>query len=797
MINNTIIFENLTNSNINQEPTNNTIKSRERVKFFLKGHLKSETPSFWPIYVSIERKDAFTMTEPIEITMLEPNPAKKVDACAQTNMDEQIDLLFESMNFDRLIHILADQLYNDYEIDAINEIILKFNQKKTQKILLDKSKLDKGKVIPDSPLKPNDNYQVTVIEDTPDRNNSEKSFRNSSSVKKSANRTLNAHHRVSLDFVNKTKNNLNESESFYNNNTTPKSNRTKNFSKLNDSESFIIDDTPNKYNFNNESSLMSDLDITLSRSATRAECVNASKIILENSFSNNRSLNNNKSEIDPPKKAQNSLLKNVDESTRMILGNLTNKDMSKIKLNNRENTIIIADMLKMNFNQNNHMIIADKLPFNRPTPSLAPLQSLNTSSHLDRNKLVVTDTMPFLTENKLIVTDSVENNQLIVTDTVPLNFDDNYNSHNKENSNNLKNDLLIVTDTMPMFIEPITTKSSASKDSLGSTTSTKSSKKLLSQLNTSTSSSIKTVIPDTLKLGDSDENQSTLEVFSTSVNRKSSKENNTSPEDSLKEERKKMNGGLKRVAGQNNVMNNSEFLNSLSHNDSISLGFETHLNLDNSRMKAPLQPPPANAILGISLNHSDSMLNSTILTNHNPKSTFAPAPTLPPPPPPLFKEPLLPKNTNLISQISSSSMNSNDSSLSQKNGKLIKNTTSNKQQETQLLTDSNLMMIDDLCRDMYTDQNQTINEEIYDSYYYQNMNTENMNLAAVQAVSILTSNSQKNRKLDLENQKFEFACSLLTPEMKAALIEYAYTINAKFVNDITDNTTHLIVKSGD
>ena len=68
-----------------------------------------------------------------------------------------------------------------------------------------------------------------------------------------------------------------------------------------------------------------------------------------------------------------------------------------------------------------------------------------------------------------------------------------------------------------------------------------------------------------------------------------------------------------------------------------------------------------------------------------------------------------------------------------------------KEEETQLLTDSELNVIDNLCKDMYSTHNQTINE------------------------GSSLNRSERTRKPN-ENNKIEFVCSLLKPDMKVLLL---------------------------
>lgn len=92
--------------------------------------------------------------------------------------------------------------------------------------------------------------------------------------------------------------------------------------------------------------------------------------------------------------------------------------------------------------------------------------------------------------------------------------------------------------------------------------------------------------------------------------------------------------------------------------------------------------------------------------------------------------------------------------------------------ETQLLTDSAMMKIDDICKDLYSAHNLTVNEGSY------------------QMTSKSTGNSSAS------SAKFEFVFSLLKPEMKVVVKNYAKIIRATIANDVTETTTHLIVDSG-
>jgi hypothetical protein len=100
-----------------------------------------------------------------------------------------------------------------------------------------------------------------------------------------------------------------------------------------------------------------------------------------------------------------------------------------------------------------------------------------------------------------------------------------------------------------------------------------------------------------------------------------------------------------------------------------------------------------------------------------------------------------------------------------------------KDTETQLLTDSALFKIDNMCKELYTTHNQTICEE--SSPTTKSKSTESSN----------SSNESSKRNI-------EFVCSLLKPDMKDILNGFAKYIKAKVSQDVTDSTTHLIVDSG-
>lgn len=84
-------------------------------------------------------------------------------------------------------------------------------------------------------------------------------------------------------------------------------------------------------------------------------------------------------------------------------------------------------------------------------------------------------------------------------------------------------------------------------------------------------------------------------------------------------------------------------------------------------------------------------------------------------------------------------------------------------------TDSNLMLIDNICQEMYADQNCSI-------------------------VDVKSLTGGVGDETTRSNQ-YEFACSLLDSNMKTMLIKFAQSMNIPFVNEITPATTHLIVKS--
>lgn len=105
-----------------------------------------------------------------------------------------------------------------------------------------------------------------------------------------------------------------------------------------------------------------------------------------------------------------------------------------------------------------------------------------------------------------------------------------------------------------------------------------------------------------------------------------------------------------------------------------------------------------------------------------------------------------------------------DSAPTQSNGSKKK-----KSSETQLLTDSACQIIENICKDHYSIQNETICEEP----------------TRRDVLSNITNKPKQNQ--------IEFVYSLLPSEMKSIINNYAQTNGIRISNEITDSTTHLIV----
>ncbi|CAF0901176.1 unnamed protein product [Brachionus calyciflorus] len=174
--------------------------------------------------------------------------------------------------------------------------------------------------------------------------------------------------------------------------------------------------------------------------------------------------------------------------------------------------------------------------------------------------------------------------------------------------------------------------------------------------------------------------------------------------------------------------NHSFFLNSLNvtnyNQNQTNLAGITQNNLSQN----PKEIPMANDILGVSIaNDTIADLSNTLVQTRPQKMTDS-----------------VPVQTNLSK----------------------KSTT-----ETQLLTDSAFQVIENLCKDHYSIQNQTICEEPESSKRH--------------ALTNITNNSNKCR--------MEFAYSLLPAEMRGIINKYAENNGIQVVGDITETTTHLIV----
>ena len=265
LINSTIQFENVENNAIRREERK---KKKKMVKYFLKSKLNNYENNNDYTRTKSESVDNKTLKDASTLTTLHSGligvgndesiakiDKRMMDACVQTiSLDQQIDAFFESINFDKLVSVLAEQLYADCEHESLNAFLI-------ETTVLPAAVRDRGKVVPESPPHsslPASNIvdqatfqKITVIEDTPDR------MRNKSLA------------RLRKD---------NDSSAAY---KTPTSNRIAAARNMSHDYYDIILDTPtkNQDKSGDSTSMSSDLNATLCRTAARAECVNASKII--------------------------------------------------------------------------------------------------------------------------------------------------------------------------------------------------------------------------------------------------------------------------------------------------------------------------------------------------------------------------------------------------------------------------------------------------------------------------------------------------------------------------------------
>jgi hypothetical protein len=98
------------------------------------------------------------------------------------------------------------------------------------------------------------------------------------------------------------------------------------------------------------------------------------------------------------------------------------------------------------------------------------------------------------------------------------------------------------------------------------------------------------------------------------------------------------------------------------------------------------------------------------------------------------------------------------------------------------LTDSELNKIDHLCEDLYTTYNKTVLDDSTSEFVKAKLPQGSLSLA--------------NRQKETKGPKLEFVGSLLKPDIKEVIKKFAKLTNSNLAEDITDNTTHLIVDSG-
>ena len=98
------------------------------------------------------------------------------------------------------------------------------------------------------------------------------------------------------------------------------------------------------------------------------------------------------------------------------------------------------------------------------------------------------------------------------------------------------------------------------------------------------------------------------------------------------------------------------------------------------------------------------------------------------------------------------------------------------------ITDSELNKIDNLCEDLYTTYNKTVLDDSTSEFVKAKLPPRSLSLA--------------NRDKETKGPKLEFVGSLLKPDIKEVMKKFAKLTNSNLADDVTDNTTHLIVDSG-
>ncbi len=625
-----------------------TTKPKERgppinIKFFKFGKLSVKNEKKMKnieAYRSVEKVDASVNTDNVA--------SKKVSNVeTQTNAAE---LFLNSFDMEKFVDYLQSSMYHILEASEIDELVEDhFNKSKSKtEGVLDRSIQDRGKIIPDSP--PATKSSVGSISRQHTSNTSEHGSFNSSialnnSISESFRHCLfkkelingQKKNRPSLDFLSMNTSRVNSNETIY----SPRSTGASKYSDSNSArtDSLIIEDTPSKNSTADDSTAnRSELDVTLSKSMTRGECVNAAKIILENSMRLDNTLLLNKSADRVSSRDD----KENDTSKSKLRLSLNPKLMSNLSENQpvgSDSSFIIPDTLKV-------------LP-----------EDTYTKAKSDKS-LMIADTMPMIENEKSNI------QQLIITDTVQI-------------------------DT----VEEEMTRTN------------------------STISNQDQQMAATLVFAEEDK----IKVYNTS-------------HDTSKNSVVSAKAPLKRVVPkQTNYHDSSGLLDSFADSSMMHApsGFYSTNTTFSDRGARSVVPPAANDILGVSLNHdlsNVSMMNSSISTTNRSvirtttttTNRLASLEMLPPPP--------------LFNQDSASTTTSSTNSSKSKY-----------QPSADSLTDSNMMKIDDICREMYSDQNQTINEENFMSH-----------------VEIRTVNSAAMSTLvkKPDNKKLEMACSLLKPDMK-------------------------------
>jgi hypothetical protein len=582
---------------------------------------------------SVKTSDASVNTDPVVL--------KQVSSIeTQTNEVE----LFLNSETEKFLDYLQSLVYDQFESNEIDELVEDHFRQARSQTVLDRSVQDRGKIIPDSPppTKPtgattrqqalNLSEQSSFSASPVAANNSiAESFRHCLFKKELINGQKKSSNRPSLDFLTMSSSRSSSSETI-----GPRSAAaTSKYSDSNSSsvrllDSSIIEDTPSKYS--DDSMNRSELDVTLSRSMTRGLCVNAAKIVLENSA-------------------------RLETSATILMNKSTGGEAL-----NKSKHVNISSNTRLSYDSNKNQTVVKNSTF------------------------IIPDTRGILPEDRNYNFKS--DKHTIITDTIPMA--ENEPSHMPQ---------LIITDTVQI---------DSVEEEMSRTTTT-----------------------DSANSNQSDQQMAATLVFAEEVNE--NPKNNISL-DTSKTSVNSTKAPLKRVVPKQATYHSSssDLLNSFSDSSMTHAGLyatnATFSDNQHGNSRAVL-PPAANDILGVSINASNnaSMMNSSIsTTNRSVIQTVKPANSrmnslemLPPPP--------------LFAQNPTTSSSSNRSKI--------------KLQGADSLTDSNMMKIDDICREMYSDQNQTINEDHGD--------VENR-AAHAKAAFVIKSN----------NRKLEIACSLLKSDMK-------------------------------